>query len=43
VQVPELSIISETDTDIFDYLKGPLNLDVRFDFADQKEQKVSLP
>src|ERR1700690_161010 len=37
LQVPELSIVSETDVDIFSYLKGPLNLDVTFDLVTQKE------
>jgi ABC-type polysaccharide/polyol phosphate transport system ATPase subunit len=43
IQVPEFSIVSETDTDIFDYLKGPLNLDVSFDLMTQKESKMDLP
>ena len=42
VQVPELSIVSETDTDIFDYLKGPLNLDVN-SICRSKRRKGACP
>ncbi len=38
-QTPELSIVSETDVDVFGYLKGPLNLDVTFDLTTRSEHK----
>ncbi len=37
MQSPEFSIVSEMDSDIFAYLKGPLNLNVGFDVAEQVE------
>ncbi len=40
LQSPELSIVSETDADIFSYLKGSLNLAVNFDLLDQTDCAV---
>jgi len=40
LQSPELSIVSETDADIFSYLKGSLNLAVDFDLLDQTDCEV---
>jgi lipopolysaccharide transport system ATP-binding protein len=37
LQVPEFSIISEVDADIFGNLKGPLRLDVEFEVNEQVE------
>lgn len=37
LQVPEFSIISEVDADIFGNLKGPLSLDVEFEVNEQVE------
>jgi hypothetical protein len=37
LQVPDLSILSEMDVDILGYLKGPLNLNVKFDLVEQVE------
>jgi lipopolysaccharide transport system ATP-binding protein len=40
MQVPEFSVVANTDTDVYGYLKGALNLDVSFDLLDRTEYKL---
>ena len=40
MQVPEFSVVAKTDTDVYAYLKGALNLDVSFDLLDRTEYNV---
>jgi hypothetical protein len=38
--MPELSVLSEMDPDIFDYLRGPLDLDVKFDLEEKADEGI---
>jgi len=37
MQVPEFSVVAKTDSDVYGYLKGALNLEVVFDLVDRAE------
>jgi lipopolysaccharide transport system ATP-binding protein len=40
MQVPEFSVLAKTDTDVYGYLKGALNLDVSFDLLARTEYNL---